>query len=97
MTFSRRAFLNLTAAGIASGLLTTIPLARAAARREIRAIAFDAFPVLDPRPVFSLAGRLFPGKGAELGNAWRTRQFEYHGCAPYPGGMRIFGRQRKMP
>ena len=77
MTFSRRAFLNLTAAGIASGLLTTIPLARAAARREIRAIAFDAFPVLDPRPVFSLAGRLFPGKGAELGNAWRTRQFEY--------------------
>jgi hypothetical protein len=31
----------------------------------------------DPRPVFALADRLFPGRGAELSNAWRIRQFEY--------------------
>jgi 2-haloacid dehalogenase len=31
----------------------------------------------DPRPVFGLAETLFPGKGADLSNAWRTRQFEY--------------------
>lgn len=43
----------------------------------MQAVAFDAFAVLDPRPVFALAEELFPGKGAELGNAWRTRQFEY--------------------
>lgn len=42
-----------------------------------RAIAFDAFPIFDPRPVFALAETLFPGKGADLSNAWRTRQFEY--------------------
>ncbi|HEX3878255.1 MAG TPA: haloacid dehalogenase type II [Bryobacteraceae bacterium] len=43
----------------------------------MKAIAFDAFAVLDPRPVFALAEKLFPAKGAELAAAWRTRQFEY--------------------
>jgi 2-haloacid dehalogenase len=43
----------------------------------VRAVAFDAFPIFDPRPVSSLAEEFFPGKGAELSNAWRTRQFEY--------------------
>ena len=27
--------------------------------------------------VFALAQQLFPGKGVDLSNAWRTRQFEY--------------------
>jgi len=35
------------------------------------------FTTFDPRPVFALAEELFPGEGAELSNAWRTRQFEY--------------------
>jgi 2-haloacid dehalogenase len=29
------------------------------------------------RPVFRLAEELFPGRGEELSNQWRTRQFEY--------------------
>lgn len=77
MPLDRREFLNLTAAGIATGLLASIPLARAAAGPKIKAIAFDAFPIFDPRPVFALAEKLFPGKGTELSNAWRIRQFEY--------------------
>ncbi|MGZ4993545.1 MAG: haloacid dehalogenase type II [Methylobacter sp.] len=77
MPLDRREFLNLAAAGITTGLLASIPLARAAAGLKIKAIAFDAFPIFDPRPVFALAEQLFPGKGAELSNAWRTRQFEY--------------------
>lgn len=44
---------------------------------KIKAIAFDAFPIFDPRPIFGLAEQLFPGKGADLSNVWRTRQFEY--------------------
>ncbi|HSD59262.1 MAG TPA: haloacid dehalogenase type II [Burkholderiales bacterium] len=52
-------------------------MARAAANPGIKAVAFDAFPILDPRPVFALAEQLFPGKGNELSNAWRIRQFEY--------------------
>lgn len=73
----RRDFLNLAAASLAAGALESAPPAYAAANPQIRAVAFDAFPIFDPRPVFALAEQLFPGKGNELGNAWRTRQFEY--------------------
>ena len=45
--------------------------------RSVKAVVFDAFPVLDPSPIFALAEQLFPGKGAALTDAWRTRQFEY--------------------
>lgn len=77
MSLNRREFLNFAAAGIAAGVLASMPSARAASGSKIKAIAFDAFPILDPRPVFALAEQLFPGKGTELSNAWRTRQFEY--------------------
>src|SRR5262245_66342416 len=45
--------------------------------RPIKAVAFDGFPIIDPRPVAARAEMLFPGKGEPLMNAWRTRQFEY--------------------
>jgi 2-haloacid dehalogenase len=72
--FNRRDFVaRVTASGVA--------LARAGKAAgvsgKIRAVAFDAFPILDPRPVFSLVEELYPGRGAELGSLWRTRQFEY--------------------
>ncbi|HXT40118.1 MAG TPA: haloacid dehalogenase type II [Candidatus Angelobacter sp.] len=60
--------------------MPSIPRALAdepALKAQIKAIAFDAFPIFDPRPVFDLAEQLFPGKGIELGNEWRARQFEY--------------------
>lgn len=77
MTMNRRTFMHL-AAGSAAASLMGQPLAgRAATPPRYRAVAFDAFPVFDPRPIFKLADTLFPGKGAELGSAWRTRQFEY--------------------
>ena len=44
---------------------------------RFKAIAFDAFPIFDPRPIANLAEEIFPGKGSELMNSWRTRQFEY--------------------
>ena len=77
MLLNRREFLNVVAGGVATGLLSSTPLGRAATRPKIKAIAFDAFPIIDPRPVFALVEKFFPGKGAELSNAWRTRQFEY--------------------
>jgi 2-haloacid dehalogenase len=77
MSLNRRGFLNLTAAGIAAGLLASVSSTWAAKGSKLKVVAFDAFPIFDPRPVFALAEQLFPGKGAELSNAWRTRQFEY--------------------
>jgi 2-haloacid dehalogenase len=61
-----------------SGLaLSTIAKEAAASQIPIKAIAFDAFPILDPRPVFALVNELYPERGAELSNVWRTKQFEY--------------------
>lgn len=78
MTTDRRVFLKLTTAGVGAALLASSPLGRAAKPPpRIRAVAFDAFPVFDPRPIGALAEELFPGKGPELMSAWRTRQFEY--------------------
>ena len=76
MPVDRREFLFI-AGGVATSLLTPASLAQAATKSKIKAVAFDGFVSFDPRPIFALAEKLFPGKGAELSNAWRTRQFEY--------------------
>ena len=74
MPMDRRAFTVLTAASVAAAVGPGRP---ARARGKIKAIAFDGFPIIDARPVFALAEEIFPGKGLELSNVWRTRQFEY--------------------
>jgi 2-haloacid dehalogenase len=77
MPLSRRECLDLVARGIATGVLLSTPMSQAAPGPKIKALAFDAFPIFDPRPVFALVEQLYPGKGADLSNAWRVRQFEY--------------------
>src|SRR5689334_19383104 len=76
MQYNRRQLLNHTVVGAAAGV-TVITRIAAAATPGIKAIAFDGFVIFDPRPVAALAERLFPGRGADLSNTWRTRQFEY--------------------
>lgn len=73
----RRQFVALTSAGLAANLVGSVSFAESAAQSRFRAVVFDGFPIFDPRPVSLLAEELFPGKGAELINTWRTRQFEY--------------------
>lgn len=90
MSFTRREFLNVAAAGVAAGALASALSVGAATKPKIKVIAFDAFPILDPRPVFALAEQLFPGKGAELSNAWRTRQFEYQWLRALSGNYADF-------
>jgi 2-haloacid dehalogenase len=75
MSSDRRKFLSRIAI---SGLaLQSFANEAAGAPSKVKAVAFDAFPILDPRPVFALVNELYPEKGVELSNAWRTRQFEY--------------------
>ena len=72
---SRRAILGAgltTAAGI-----FTKPSLAAGTQPRFKAMAFDAFPVFDPRPISALAEQLYPTHGAALINLWRLRQFEY--------------------
>jgi 2-haloacid dehalogenase len=62
---------------VASAMLGAGSNVRAAAAMKIRGVAFDAFPIFDPRAVTALAEEVFPGRGAALAEAWRTRQFDY--------------------
>lgn len=75
MSIDRRSFLTLTAGALAGAL----PSAAVSGgdRADFKAIAFDAFPIFDPRPIAALAESLLPGQGPALMNAWRVRQFEY--------------------
>src|ERR1700722_3750490 len=75
MTLDRRGFLTRMAI---SGLpLQGLSADPASFRRSVKAVAFDGFPILDPRPVFALVDQLYPERGVELTNVWRTKQFEY--------------------
>jgi 2-haloacid dehalogenase len=80
MFLNRRQFTALAAA--AAG----VNVVRASVATKYKAIAFDGFPIIDARPILAKAEEIFPGKGAELSGAWRTRQFEY-------GWLRSLGGQ----
>lgn len=75
MRSTRRHF--LMASGMAAALAGPPGRASATQKPAYRAIAFDGFPIFDLRPLAGKAEALFPGHGAALTAAWRTRQFEY--------------------
>jgi len=77
MLVDRREFLVRTAGVALVGAMASLTPARAKVGAEYKAIAFDAFPIFDPRPVAKLAEELFPGQATNLMAAWRSRQFEY--------------------
>ena len=75
MPSDRREFLSRIA--ISGLVLQSFSADAARLRNRIKAVAFDGFPILDPRPVFALVEQLYPEKAVELSSLWRTRQFEY--------------------
>jgi 2-haloacid dehalogenase len=78
MLIDRRSFLSAAVAvGVSRNSEGRTLSAGTTSGRRIKAIAFDGFPIIDPRPVAARAEEIFPGKGELLSNAWRTRQFEY--------------------
>ena len=89
MPVNRREFLFL-AGGVATSLLASATSAQAATKPKIKAVAFDGFVTFDPRPIFALTEKLFPGKGIELSNAWRTRQFEHQWLRALSGNYADF-------
>ena len=61
--------------------------------REISALVFDAYGTLfDVHSVKRLAESLFPGKGAALSAAWRTKQLEYTWLRSLMGRYEDFNR-----
>jgi 2-haloacid dehalogenase len=88
MSVNRRTVLmQLTAATIGSAAWSSHSVAKDS---NFKAIAFDAFPIFDPRPIFASCERVFPGHGAQLADLWRTRQFEYQWLRALGGRYRNF-------
>ena len=75
--FNRREFVTLAAGAMAVGGPSGQAFADNIKPIKFKAVAFDGFPIIDPRPVFARLEEMFPAHGPELGNAWRSRQFEY--------------------
>ncbi|MDH5229857.1 MAG: haloacid dehalogenase type II, partial [Gammaproteobacteria bacterium] len=74
---SRRKFLQLSSvAGITSMVGHTLS-SGVAATHSYQAIAFDAFPIFDPRPIFKQVEQMFPQQANVFGQTWRSRIFEY--------------------
>ena len=72
----RREFLQAVGGMVVGGLaLRTLPAW--GGQKDIEAVAFDAFTLLDGRPVVAAAEQLVPGQGAKLVEVWRNRLFEY--------------------
>jgi 2-haloacid dehalogenase len=60
---------------------------------EISALVFDAYgTIFDVHSVTRLAEQLFPGKGAALSAAWRTKQLEYTWLRSIMGSYEDFSR-----
>ncbi len=77
MSLSRRSFIGMATGGAVASALPMASFASQAHRAGIKAVAFDAFPIFDPRPIAAVAEALRPGQGQAWMNAWRKSQFEY--------------------
>jgi 2-haloacid dehalogenase len=80
MATTRRALLTTAGAAVAAHAITGAVRSSAADRNagnRIKAVAFDAFTIFDPRSVATALEESFPGRGGELSATWRMRQFEY--------------------
>jgi len=77
VVIDRRTFLAIGASGLAAAVGPPASSRQTSGWSQIKALAFDAFPVFDSRPIFRACEEAFPGHGSDLSNAWRARQFEY--------------------
>ncbi len=71
--------------------LTSKPLSDAPTpAASIKALAFDAYPIFDPRPLSALAETLLGARAQELMSLWRSRQFEYQWLRVLSGTYKDF-------
>lgn len=90
MGINRRDVLTLATGAVAASAVGAAPSALAGSTRRIEAVAFDGFPILDPRPVVALAKSLYPEKQGEFFGLFRTRLFEYQWLRAMGGQYKDF-------
>ncbi len=60
---------------------------------QVKAVLFDAYGTLfDVHSIIALAERIFPGRGAALSHAWRSKQLEYTWLRTLAGRYADFGQ-----
>ena len=77
MLINRRRLIKLATSATTISVLGHTSGTSAAEPSRIKAVAFEAFPLFDPRPIFTLVDTFYPKQGARLSALWRSRQFEY--------------------
>jgi 2-haloacid dehalogenase len=77
---------------LALAVLGAAAPAQPAGPPRYRAVVFDAFPILDPRPAFRAVTAMVPSRSTELLDAWRSRQFEYQWLRALAGRYDDFER-----
>ena len=70
---SRRALIGATL----SASITVVPARSSAAPGAVKAIAFDAFAMFDPRPITALIHSHYPQRGEALATVWSAKLFDY--------------------
>lgn len=74
---SRRKFIKTSGLTFVGLVLSANAIASETAKPKIKAVAFDGFAIFDPRPVINKVKVLFPEKGNQLIEIWKTKQFSY--------------------
>lgn len=89
MTLNRRTALAFAVAGAAAGVFGRAPVF-AAASLPIKAVAFDGFPILDPRSVLAAAKQMYPEHGDAFVSLFQARLFEYQWLRALGGRYKDF-------
>ena len=74
---SRINFLRATGMGVAALASSGASIIMQTKEKQIKAIAFDGFPIFDPRAVYKKVVELQPAKGQQVIDRWRIKQFTY--------------------
>jgi len=73
---TRKTFIHTTSLAAAATFIEGV-ITLSSNPPKIKAIAFDAFAIFDPRPIFTVMEELFPNYAKQLVQVWQYKQFSY--------------------
>jgi len=74
---SRKRFIQLTSLTTTTVLRAPTIFSTTTHASKIKAVAFDAFPIFDPGPIFKRLDEFFPEKAKQIIEVWQSKQFSY--------------------
>ena len=74
---NRKVFIKTTTLASAKLLIAPSIFEARSNPSQIKAIAFDAFSIFDPRPIFNCINEIIPNNGNHVIELWQIKQFSY--------------------